>query len=480
MTSNLLAEMQRDGYCGKKRANTRGGEWQGPCILPRCGGQGKDRLRVQPSHGTYGFFECRVCNSKGSLVDYLMIMRGYTKQQALAAVEWKPKDGSEFIIPKSVLTGRKQTTHEAPCTAWQTSGKAFAQYCMDILWSEQGQSALEYLRGRGLKDETIKKARLGYNPAEMVRPGVKWGHGGKIVLKQGIVIPWFVGEDLWRVTIRDEKATEGENRYRQVAGSSNGLYLGYLLGYDRPVVLVEGELDALSIAQEAGHHVSPVATGSTTGSHTARWMATLATKDLVLIAFDAEAKGDKAAQWWLDRLENAHRLRPWWSDANQMLQDGVDLLNDWILPRIETILHGDSSPLEPALTDGLLQCYSCQRLFPDFEGWDPELIPPDDVMNYDSTDGQLYCKECRPDLFAETPIAEQEQCSQGESYVQALADALPGGCMITYQPRGYTIQQRAAELEAEARQARREQEARIRALQYNRIFKHSPILEEAM
>lgn len=309
MQSNLLAEMQTDGFRGKKVSSTRGGEWQGPCIL-QCGGLGKDRLRVQPSAGTYGYFECRVCNCKGSLVDYLMIKRGYTKQQALAKVEWKPKDGSEpkFIIPRYVLIGEVNPTHEAPAKTWQETARTFVERCEGILWSEQGQTALDYLRARGLKDETIKMARLGYNPAVLRQSADKWGLKKHNILAQGIVIPWFVGDDLWRVTIRDEKATEGENRYRQVAGSSNGLYLGFLLGYDRPVVVTEGELDALSIAQEAGHEVSPVATGSTEGSHTARWIAALARKDLVLVAFDAEEKGDKAAQWWIDRLENAHRL----------------------------------------------------------------------------------------------------------------------------------------------------------------------------
>lgn len=340
MHPGILAEMQKDGYSGSKKAATRGGEWQGPCILPRCAGSGKDRLRVQPSYGPYGYFECRVCNSKGSLVDYLMLKRGYSKQQALAEVGWKPKDGSEpqFIIPKSILTGKEQPTHEAPPIEWQESAKAFVRHCEDILWSEQGQPALDYLRARGLKDETIKMARLGYNPAEMKRPGQKWGSKKAVTLYQGIVIPWFIGDDIWRLTIRDETVAEGNERYRQVSGGSNGLYLGFSLGLDRPVILVEGEIDALSIAQEAGHHISVVATGSTEGGHTARWVVELARKDLVLVAFDAEEKGDEAAQWWTDRLENAHRLRPWWCDANQMLQDGIDLLNDWILPAIDAIL----------------------------------------------------------------------------------------------------------------------------------------------
>ena len=171
----------------------------------------------------------------------------------------------------------------------------------------------------------------------MARPGDRWGIEEKVWGKiknvnlwQGIVIPWFIGKGIWRMTIRDEKAWDDE-RYKQVTGGSNGLYLADSLHFDRPVLITEGEFDALSIAQEAGQHVSVVATGSTGGSHTSKWVATLASKDLVFVAFDAEENADKAAQWWLERLENAQRLRPWWEDANQMLQDGVDLLNDSIL-----------------------------------------------------------------------------------------------------------------------------------------------------
>lgn len=401
MDSNLLAEMQRDGYDGNRKATTRGGEWQGACILPRCGGLGNDRLRVQPYQGEYGFFECRVCDEKGSLVDYLMIKRGYTKQQALAYVGWKPKDGSEprFLLPKSVLAGEVYPTRSAPVEQWQVPAKAFVKYCVESLWSEQGQSALDYLKARGLNEETIKAAQIGYNPAEMVRPGAKWGRKGKMVLQQGIIIPWFIGEDLWRITVRDEKATSSKDRYKQVAGGSNGLYLAYLLGYDRPIVLVEGEMDALSIAQEAGHDVAVVATGSTEGAHTARWIAALARKDLVLVAFDADERGDKASQWWLDRLECAHRMRPWWKDANQMLQDGVDLLNDWILPSLDRIvdeLTGKESPMGLSVGD---TCHDCHKPFPNFEGWDPEKIPTDQIIGIDPVEGKMYCKNCRPELF---------------------------------------------------------------------------------
>ncbi|OLB42780.1 MAG: hypothetical protein AUH05_06530 [Ktedonobacter sp. 13_2_20CM_53_11] len=397
MESNLLAEMQTDGFRGKRTATTRGGEWHGPCILPGCGGLGKDRLRVQPYAGKHGYFECRVCGAKGSLVDYLMIKRGYTKQYALSEVGWKPQDGStpRVLIPKEALSPKTYPTHAVPSPQWQTTAKAFLQYCADILWGGKGQEALDYLRSRGLKDNTIKAAGLGYNPAEMLRPGAKWGREKSVTLCQGIVIPWFLGEDLWRITVRDEKVVEGDNRYKQVPGGSNGLYFGYTLGYERPVVLVEGEFDALSIAQEAGHAVSVVATGGTAGSRITKWLAALATKDLVLVAFDAEERGDSAAQWWLDRLENAHRLRPFWKDANQMLQDNVALLDDWITPRVESILHGSSVIPAPSAD----VCKGCGCPFPSFEGWDIEKIPTYDVMAIEPVEGDMYCEKCRPDLF---------------------------------------------------------------------------------
>jgi hypothetical protein len=93
--------------------------------------------------------------------------------------------------------------------------------------------------------------------------------------------------------------------------------------------MTEGELDALSIAQTCGDRVAVVATGTTQGSHTPRWVSLLAQQERVLVAFDAEETGDTAAAWWLTRLAKAQRLRPWWKDANQMLQDGADL-RAWI------------------------------------------------------------------------------------------------------------------------------------------------------
>ena len=173
-----------------------------------------------------------------------------------------------------------------------------------------GKPALDYLRRRGLSDETIRKAALGYHPGSWRAPANQWGR--TTWLAQGIVIPWLIEGGIWRLTIRDERVTEGSKRYLQVKGGSNGLYLAQSLLFKRQaVVLTEGEFDALSIAQECGDLVAVVATGTTKGSHTPRWISLLAQQEQVLVAFDAERdKGDADAQWWIEHLGNAQRLRP--------------------------------------------------------------------------------------------------------------------------------------------------------------------------
>jgi hypothetical protein len=48
-------------------------------------------------------------------------------------------------------------------------------------------------------------------------------------------------------------------------------------------------------------------------------------RDAVLVAYDADAAGEAAAGYWLETLNNAHQWRPYWEDANAMVQAGVDV-----------------------------------------------------------------------------------------------------------------------------------------------------------
>jgi DNA primase len=157
-----------------------------------------------------------------------------------------------------------------------------------------------------------------------------WGltRSSPIWLPPGIVVPWHIDGNVWRVNIR---RLSGNPKYIGPAGSRNGLYGadGLRVRPDRPVALVEGEFDALSLQQEAGDLITAVATGSTTGARRPRWIALLAQAPVVLISFDLDEAGEKAARYWLDILPQARRWKPYWEDVNAMLRDGVSL-RSWL------------------------------------------------------------------------------------------------------------------------------------------------------
>jgi hypothetical protein len=121
-----------------------------------------------------------------------------------------------------------------------------------------------------------------------------------------------------------------ERRYVTVTGSRNTLYRVDTLRPDAPAMLVEGCLDALAIAQEAGDLTAVVAAGSTTGGRLERWIGQLALVSRLLVSFDSDTGGEQAAAWWLKALgTRAKRWRPYWDDPSAMLQDGADL-RTWV------------------------------------------------------------------------------------------------------------------------------------------------------
>lgn len=325
----------------RKVAATRGGEYHGPC--PQCGG--KDRFVVQPCGGDdgRGLWMCRACHPKwGDVVAFVEWRDGVGFREACDRL------GYALIAPAIDPDLPMPEPCEPPSRAWQERGKAIWMAAYHALWQSQGDKARAWLRARGLSNETIEWAALGYIAADTWEAPSIWGlppEHKKVYLPRGIVIPWPDKEDLWKLNIRRPltKAQAGESKYIQPAGAGNGLFNADTIMPGMPIVLVEGEFDALIVQQEAGDLVSAVATGSTAGARRARWLARFAVAPLVLVAFDNDGaeKGEAAARYWLDVLEGfSVRWRPLLKDPSEMIQQGLDV-RAWVEHGLTTALEAE-------------------------------------------------------------------------------------------------------------------------------------------
>ena len=86
--------------------------------------------------------------------------------------------------------------------------------------------------------------------------------------------------------------------------------------------MVESELDALLLAQEAGHLVNVVAMGSASYRPDAETWAKLQDATRVLISLDFDEAGNKAAcRWWETHLQGKAKVWP--------VPEGKDPCDTW-------------------------------------------------------------------------------------------------------------------------------------------------------
>jgi hypothetical protein len=380
---------QRAGVNLVKRANhfKFGAEYWGVC--PFCD-TGDNRFHVWPE-GDRPHYWCRVCSKEGSPAQFLADYAGLSYAEAFD--ELGLLDETDFsVLPPKPAQHYKAT--QAPCKGWQEAGLALLERAERYLWhprSPEGQQALAYLHQRGFTDETIRAARFGYVPllsdgSWFSEPFSHWGLDpsalteqqrakGCVRIPNGILIPWFCDGQLWKLAVK----RPGEQMdYGQILGSADGLYNVDSIEAGKPVMLVEGEFDALSVQQEAGDLIACIATGSVRKGRATHWRDDLELASYVLVAFDndlpdehGQKAGDEGARYWLELLSHAIRWEPWalpadkewedeaWNsymirfkDCNEMLQyaeafkdwSGTDL-RGWIQQGIEIAVM--EPPLEP-------------------------------------------------------------------------------------------------------------------------------------
>ena len=328
---NILDLYQRDGYQARREAGTGGGTWGGPC--PGCGG--KDRFRIQPYFSGIdwhkgGRWICNQCHPKWSdAPGYLMTFHRMTYLEACRELGIEAKSRS---APPS-RPAWKPREAKPPPSRWQKKAAEFVAGSEKNLWGEAGAEARAYLESRGLSVTFIKWAKLGWNAKVQFDDYAAWGlppernergNPKRFWLPPGIVIPVFGGDgQLLRIKIR-RSPPDCKPKYIAITGGAATSFM--VLGEAPAVVVVEAELDALLLYQEAGDLATMMATGSAQYKSDAEVFARLRGAPAVLVALDAEQSGYAAWKWWRGNLQNTRLCPvPYGKDPTEAHQQGADL-----------------------------------------------------------------------------------------------------------------------------------------------------------
>lgn len=206
-------------------------------ICPLCGhGTHGDGLTINPQSTTYGLKCFGSCGFSGDIIDLIGKVEGITEYPE------KLRRAGEYIgiTIDEPGTPRKPSSPLAEKRTQQTTAPADqesqVEYCKE---AHRHIKETDYLQKRGLSPEVINRFGLGYVDA--------YPTGGKPW--QAIIIP--TGKYSFVARNTDPTATD---RYRN-KGKSTPLNWQVLTTATKPIIITEGELDALSIIEVGGEAV---------------------------------------------------------------------------------------------------------------------------------------------------------------------------------------------------------------------------------
>lgn len=229
----------------------------------------------------------------------------------------------------------KRTRSEAvaPDRQWRQKAREVVTIARDLLWSSAGEKAMRYLiEKRGLMEGVIAAAELGYIPGnhtewKTIIPG--WQP-----VPCGIVIPHFELGEVWNIRVR---RASGSPKYQGVKGGQRTLYMMDYTRRGTPLLITEGEFDALiafqcimnrlrldviSLASASNHSISP------------RFWKQVAAAPTILVRVDADEAGRKA----LNHLKTVSKAvrgiqvpKPF-KDINEFYLDKCDptIISHWL------------------------------------------------------------------------------------------------------------------------------------------------------
>jgi len=322
-TSSLLARASIAQFANVQLHGNPHAEQYGPC--PRCGGDDRFHIRHYQSRD---YFFCRKCHpERGDAIEFLRWLHNTTFDEAVQILGGNVTALKPFAKPAP----QPARYNMPPATDWQNRMKQALAECVQYLWSDTPKATIarDYLRGRGISDETIQTWGIGYNHSDR-RAHDHW-------LYQGFTLPTVIFGDLWHVRTRTPPKLVGKpipgnskhrvyDKYMGVIGNVVALMNADALKDAHTAIICAGEFDAILAQQHAPAGVACVTFGSESKGMSLRWLIALRNIKRVIVCYDNDDAGDAGYERIKRDVPKALRARvPAGKDIGDFWSQGGDL-----------------------------------------------------------------------------------------------------------------------------------------------------------
>jgi twinkle protein len=257
-----------------------GAEWKAGSVSGEAGGS----LSVRLTGSKAGVWKDFQSGESGDLLDLWIAVRGCSMSEALA-------EAKQHLGIRDTMPERQAKAYTVPARPKMA----------------KPASVLEWLSGRGLKNETIEAFKV----REVQRNGKPWA-----------LFPYLRDGVYVNGKYRDPDDKKGMQQEKDAEPCLFGWHL--IDPRARTVAIAEGEIDAMTLHQTG---IPALSVNAGAGNH--QWIendwARLERFSEILVCFDNDEAGDKGAQEVMRRLglERCKRMRVGSKDANQWLMDGA-------------------------------------------------------------------------------------------------------------------------------------------------------------
>ena len=291
----------------------------------------------------------------GDLLDFLTrceLGPQMSFKEAVMALTGRPwsSGGHKSPVEKKMASSPLKQVPKPPrhdVALWTEKALGFITWCHEQLMSPAGASVRAWLKEkRGLHCETLERFLLGWCPKTFFRQKSGWGlDEGRLCLPAGLTIPKVdTTGRLIGITIRrlDDSEAQKWGKYHAIP-SPWGREIWVIRQEPTPedpragkwpLVIVEGELDGLLLAQECPDINIAVlgSAGRKPNLQAHRDLGQVFTRaQKVFLALDNDEAGRKAMGWWLENWDHAVPLiPPQGKDVTDLFLSGHDL-KQWLL-----------------------------------------------------------------------------------------------------------------------------------------------------